>query len=84
MFKDSKVFNVLGVDDVSKAEEFYIKTLGLVNSSEGPGELTLDLGSGNSVMIYPDGDHKAASSAVLTFHVGDINTAVDQLFEAVV
>lgn len=82
MFKDSKALNVLGVDDVAKAKEFYIKTLGLTNIGSGLGELMLDLGDSKSMMVYPDENHKAASSAVLTFQVDDIDDAVDQLTKA--
>jgi catechol 2,3-dioxygenase-like lactoylglutathione lyase family enzyme len=78
MLKDSKAFSGFSVDDIQKAKEFYGRTLGL-NVSESHGLLTLHLGSGNSVLIYPKPNHVPATFTVLNFPVDNVDQAVDEL-----
>jgi predicted enzyme related to lactoylglutathione lyase len=78
MLKDSKAFSGFSVDDIQKAKEFYGRTLGL-NVSESHGVLTLHLGSGNNVLIYPKPNHVPATFTVLNFPVDNVDQAVDQL-----
>ena len=78
--KDSKAFSGFSVDDVAQARTFYADTLGL-EVTEDNGMLTLHLGSGETVLVYPKPDHTPASFTVLNFPVDDIETAVDALAE---
>jgi catechol 2,3-dioxygenase-like lactoylglutathione lyase family enzyme len=82
MFKDVKAFSGFSVDDIPKAKEFYGGTLGLEVSEEW-GMLTLRLGSGANVLVYPKGDdHTPASFTILNFPVADVERAVDELTAA--
>ncbi|PZG05274.1 VOC family protein [Nonomuraea aridisoli] len=79
MFATTKAFSGFSVDDVAAATAFYGKTLGL-RVSEEHGMLTLHLGGGGDVLIYPKGDaHVPATFTVLNFPVDDIDGAVDEL-----
>ncbi|SRR6266487_561114 len=78
MFEDSKAFSGFSVDDIQKAKEFYGQTLGL-KVSESHGLLTLHLGGGNNVLIYPKPNHVPATFTILNFPVDDVDLAVDQL-----
>jgi catechol 2,3-dioxygenase-like lactoylglutathione lyase family enzyme len=79
MFKDTNAFSSFSVDDVDAAKEFYENTLGL-NVTEDNGMLTLTLGGGGSVFVYPKGDaHQPATFTVLNFPVPDIEATVDAL-----
>ena len=77
MFKTSKAFSSFSVDDLSKAKEFYGKTLGLKVSESAEG---LELHPDNlDVFIYPKPNHAPATFTVLNFLVDDIEAAVDEL-----
>ncbi|MEU7137360.1 VOC family protein [Streptomyces sp. NPDC046261] len=78
MFKNTKAFSGFSVDDIDKARRFYGETLGL-EVSEKYGMLTLRLGSGAEVLVYPKADHTPASFTILNFPVDDIEAAVDEL-----
>jgi predicted enzyme related to lactoylglutathione lyase len=78
MFKDTKAFSSLSVDDLQKAKEFYGQTLGLEVSETKEG-LGLRIAGGGQVFIYPKPNHEPATFTVLNFPVNDINQAVDQL-----
>lgn len=78
MFKNTKAFSGFSVDDIEEAKRFYGETLGL-EVSEKYGLLTLCLGSGADVLIYPKADHTPASFTILNFPVDDIEAAVDEL-----
>jgi len=81
MLKDSKAFSGFSVDDIQKVKDFYSNTLGLDVSEEND-LLTLHLGSGSKVFVYPKGDaHTPASFTVLNFPVPDVEEAVDALVE---
>ena len=81
MFRDSQAFSGFSADDIDKARTFYAQTLGL-EVTETNGMLTLTLGGGGSVLIYPKDDHQPASFTVLNFPVEDIDRAVDELSAA--
>ena len=81
LFKDSRAFSGFSVDDVAKATSFYGGTLGL-EVSESNGMLTLHLGSGGTVLVYPKPNHQPASFTVLNFPVDDIEATVDALTAA--
>jgi len=82
MFKDTPAFSGFAVDDVGKAKDFYGNTLGL-DVEEVPGMgLTLKVGGGASIFVYPKDNHEPATFTILNFSVPDIGKAVDQLTQA--
>jgi predicted enzyme related to lactoylglutathione lyase len=81
MFKDTKAFSGFSVDDIPRAKQFYGETLGL-EVSEEYGMLTLRLGGGGTVLVYPKDNHTPATFTILNFPVPDIEAAVDRLTQA--
>lgn len=80
MLRNSKAYSGFAVDDIPKAKAFYGTTLGLeVTDAEEHGLLTLRLGSGAAVLIYPKPNHAPATFTILNFPVDDIEQAVDGL-----
>ncbi|WP_258725720.1 VOC family protein [Cellulomonas sp. NS3] len=75
MLRESKAFSGFSVDDVPRAREFYAETLGL-DVTEENGMLTLRLGGGAHVLVYPKPDHVPATFTVLNFPVADVEAAV--------
>jgi len=78
---DSPAFSGFAVPDVEAARRFYADTLGLrveVDENMG-GMLTLHLGGGANVLVYPKPDHRPATFTVLNFPVDDVDRAVDEL-----
>ena len=78
MLKESKAYSGFSVDDIAAAQAFYGDTLG-VDVNEHDGMLTLKLGSGARVLVYPKPNHEPATFTVLNFPVPDIEQAVDDL-----
>jgi catechol 2,3-dioxygenase-like lactoylglutathione lyase family enzyme len=81
MLADSAAFSGFAVPDIEAARQFYGDTLGLrteVNQEMG-GMLTLHLGGGTDVLVYPKPDHTPAGYTVLNFPVDDVDSVVDQL-----
>ncbi len=81
MLADSAAFSGFAVPDIEAARSFYADTLGLqveVNQEMG-GMLTLHLGGGTNVLVYPKPDHTPASYTMLNFPVDDIDRVVDEL-----
>ncbi len=81
MLADSPAFSGFAVPDVEAARRFYADVLGLrveVDEQMG-GMLTLHLGSGANVLVYPKPDHTPAGFTVLNFPVEDIDAAVAEL-----
>ena len=78
MLKASKAFSGFSANDIGKAKEFYGRTLGL-DVSEDHGILSLHLGGGTDVLIYPKANHAPATFTVLNFPVEDVDQAVDEL-----
>ena len=81
MFRDSHAISGFSTNDISKAREFYAQTLGL-EVTEANGMLTLHLGGGGTVLIYPKENHEPASFTVLNFPVKNIDAAADALIKA--
>ncbi|WP_329112975.1 VOC family protein [Streptomyces sp. NBC_01353] len=82
MFGQTKAFSGFSVDDLGKARQFYGETLGLPVEESGEGDmrmLTIKLGSGANVFVYPKDNHTPASFTILNFPVDDIEVAVDEL-----
>ena len=78
MLGSSKAYSGFSVDDIPAAKRFYEETLGLEVSEEN-GMLTLHLGSGAGVLVYPKPEHTPATFTILNFPVEDIDAAVDEL-----
>jgi catechol 2,3-dioxygenase-like lactoylglutathione lyase family enzyme len=78
MFRDTQAFSGFSVNDVPAARQFYGDTLGLPVDEEN-GMLTLTLGSGGTVLVYPKPNHEPASFTVLNFPVDDVEQAVADL-----
>ena len=81
MLADSPAFSGFAVPDVEAARQFYADVLGLrVEVDEGMGGmLTLHLGGGANVLVYPKPDHVPATYTVLNFPVDDIDATVAAL-----
>ena len=79
MLADSLAFSGFSVDDPDAARTFYADTLGLRTDVSDNGFLTLKLGGGKDVLVYPSPNHAPASYTVLNFPVDDIEAAVDEL-----
>jgi predicted enzyme related to lactoylglutathione lyase len=77
MLKASEAFSGFSTNDIGKAKEFYGRTLGL-EVSEEHGLLTLHLGGGADVIIYPKPHHSPATFTVLNFPVDNVDKAVDE------
>ncbi len=81
MLKNNKAFSSFSVNDISKAKNFYGKTLGL-KVSEVPEMkvlLYIDFEDGGRLMLYEKPNHTPATFTVLNFLVKDIEKAVDDL-----
>jgi len=78
MLKDSKAFSGFSTNNITETKQFYQETLGL-DVTEDHGMLTIYLGSGSNVLVYPKEDHVPAEFTVLNFPVADIDTAFDEL-----
>jgi predicted enzyme related to lactoylglutathione lyase len=78
MLAESKAFSGFAAGDIPAARKFYEETLG-VEVTEQNGMLTLHLGSGANVLIYPKPGHEPAGFTVLNFPVPDIEAAVAEL-----
>jgi len=78
MLKDSQAFSGFSSNDIPAAKKFYAQTLGLEVSEEND-MLTLKLGGGHAVLIYPKETHEPATYTTLNFPVADIEAAVDWL-----
>lgn len=81
MFRNAAAFSGFSVNDVSKAKEFYGRTLGL-EVSESNGLLWLHLAGGSKVLVYPKENHVPATFTILNFPVADVDRAMDALSRA--
>jgi catechol 2,3-dioxygenase-like lactoylglutathione lyase family enzyme len=71
-------FSGISVDDLSKAQEFYTKTLELKLDNEEMG-LQLGLPGGGKMFIYEKDGHTPAAYTALNFVVDNIDEAIDEL-----
>jgi predicted enzyme related to lactoylglutathione lyase len=78
MFRDVKAYSGFSANDIAAEKQFYGETLGLEVTEESGG-LTLHLGGGANILIYPKDNHEPATFTVLNFPVPDVEAAVDQL-----
>jgi predicted enzyme related to lactoylglutathione lyase len=80
MLETSQAFSGFSANDIEAEREFYAETLGL-EVTEQNGMLSVQLGSGGVVLIYPKDDHVPASFTVLNFPVVDIEETVGGLID---
>ena len=78
MFKDANAFSGFSVDDLQRAKEFYGDKLGLEVTEEND-LLSLRLGTGANVLVYPKPNHVPATFTILNFPVDNVAAAVDEL-----
>jgi catechol 2,3-dioxygenase-like lactoylglutathione lyase family enzyme len=78
ILKVDEAFSGFSVDDVEKAKAFYREVLG-VEVGDQMGGLSLSIGGGKYVFVYPKDDHVPATYTCLNFPVDDIDPAVDEL-----
>jgi catechol 2,3-dioxygenase-like lactoylglutathione lyase family enzyme len=79
MLANSKAFQGFSVPDLGTARKFYGDTLGLDVAEDPPGLLTITVGGGTNIFVYPKEDHEAATYTILNFPVENIDQAVDEL-----
>lgn len=80
MFKDTKAFSSLSVDNMQKAKEFYGQILGLdVSESYGGRLLDIHIDGRRNILIYPKPNHTPATFTILNFPVENLEKAVDDL-----
>jgi catechol 2,3-dioxygenase-like lactoylglutathione lyase family enzyme len=81
MLRNSPFYAGFAVDDLSKAKEFYGRTLG-VEVVDVDGLLALRATNGYAVLIYPKEEHEPAGHTILNFPVDDIEATVDAMRDA--
>jgi catechol 2,3-dioxygenase-like lactoylglutathione lyase family enzyme len=81
MLDSGKAYSGFAVDDVGKAREFYGETLGLNVAMLDRGQqlLQLNLGRGQSILIYSKPGFTPATYTILNFPVEDVEATVDEL-----
>jgi catechol 2,3-dioxygenase-like lactoylglutathione lyase family enzyme len=80
MLGAAKAFSGFAVDDIDAARRFYGETLGIEVEELPPhGLLSLKVGGGTDVLVYPKEDHEPAVFTILNFPVADIEAAVAEL-----
>jgi predicted enzyme related to lactoylglutathione lyase len=79
MFENTPAYSGFAVRNIDEAKEFYGNTLGLNVTDEEMGIISIRLGSGARVIVYPKPDHQPATYTILNFSVDDIDKAVDEL-----
>ena len=72
-----KPFSGFAVPDTAAAKAFYTEVLGLTVT--GDDMLSIDLGGGHRVIVYPKPGHEPASFTILNFEVDDVGEAVAEL-----
>jgi catechol 2,3-dioxygenase-like lactoylglutathione lyase family enzyme len=78
MLAQSHAYSGFSSNDIEATRRFYSETLGL-DVREEDGILSLRLGGGSQVIIYPKEDHQPASYTCLNFPVADVDAAVTEL-----
>jgi catechol 2,3-dioxygenase-like lactoylglutathione lyase family enzyme len=80
MLAHEKAFSGFAVNDIDAARRFYGETLGIEVEELPPhGLLSLKVGGGTDVLVYPKEDHEPAVYTILNFPVADVEAAVAEL-----
>jgi catechol 2,3-dioxygenase-like lactoylglutathione lyase family enzyme len=74
-----KVYSGFSVDDIDRARAFYRDVLGMAVADGEMGMLSLPIGSGKNVLVYPKPNHEPATYTVLNIPTDDIEGAVRDL-----
>jgi catechol 2,3-dioxygenase-like lactoylglutathione lyase family enzyme len=80
-FKQSAVHPTISVTDLSRAKEFYGKTLGLEQKGEMDGHIAYQLGQGTYLVVFQRKDAPKAENTVASFTVDNVEAAVKWLTE---
>ncbi len=80
-FTAARAMSSFSVDDLSRARQFYEKTLGIEVTEDGKMQtMMLRLPGGARILVYPKGPgHAPATYTALNFGVDDIDAAVEEL-----
>ncbi len=80
-FTAARAMSSFSVDDLSRARQFYEKTLGIeVTEDSKMQTMVLRLPGGARILVYPKGPgHAPATYTALNFGVDDIDAAVEEL-----
>jgi predicted enzyme related to lactoylglutathione lyase len=83
MFRDTKAFSGIAVDDIETAKSFYGEMLGLGIEvlDEENGLISLQHGGEVDTLVYAKPDLQPSNYTVLNFPVVDVAAAVDKLAE---
>ncbi len=81
MIDPTDAFSGFAVNDIEAARSFYATVLGM-DVTETDGMLSLAIGAGKQVLVYPKPDHVPATYTILNFPVDDVDAAVDRLVSA--
>ncbi|MFD2518359.1 VOC family protein [Salinimicrobium flavum] len=81
MFQSERIFSSFSVNDISEAEDFYTKILGLNAKRNAMGVLVLEISDHHKILIYLRAAHRPADFTVLNLPVANIEKAVDTLVQ---
>ena len=72
-------FSGMSSNDIAASRKFYEEALGLTVTDAGMGNIMIEVGAGDLILVYPKDDHVPATYTILNFEVEDIDAAVDDL-----
>jgi catechol 2,3-dioxygenase-like lactoylglutathione lyase family enzyme len=75
MLKLDETYSTYAITDAAAAHDFYVGLLGFA-ADEVMGGLSLDIGGGKHVLLYPKQQHEPATFTVLNIPTDDIDAAV--------
>jgi catechol 2,3-dioxygenase-like lactoylglutathione lyase family enzyme len=81
MFETATAHATVAVSDLDRARKFYEGTLGLKVKDQRSDGITYEDASGGWFLVYPSQFAGTAKSTYMSFEVGDIGKAVDELRE---
>ncbi len=81
MIDPTDAFSGFAVNDIEAARSFYATVLGM-DVTETDGMLSLAIGAGKQILVYPKPDHVPATYTILNFPVDDVDATVDRLVSA--
>jgi catechol 2,3-dioxygenase-like lactoylglutathione lyase family enzyme len=78
MLRRDDIFSGFAAPDLDAIRDFYRGTLGL-DVGEENGLLSIAIGGGKRVLVYPKPDHEPANYTILNLPTDDVEAAVDEL-----